>query len=332
LLSCTTAFAAGTQARANFAELPLAAFSSNSNSNWFNIFSLNAGALSLNAANAGQSVTINRRTNFGLVPLIINGKPAPVEAFKSVVQIGGCTAAKVGPRHFVLAAHCFFIGPGEFRPRTSVTVWALQTASPQEFQLTAQKIHLHPTWLEACKSHACTGFETGSAADVPGKVDLALVIVAEPTPEIETAQLDYDPLPAGEKVTLTGIGCTKGIREGRSEGLRLAQTQTIPPDALKHPGSLYSGIWEMAGKSYFVTPGNAANPEAASLCPGDSGGPVFRGTGAEARIIGINSDYTFDGPYEARGAISRTNLHTRIDDASLHQVGPWLRERVNGKL
>ena len=81
--------------------------------------------------------------------------------------------------------------------------------------------------------------------------------------------------------------------------------------------------------NYFFTPGvgfadpasfdtdaaiaAAGAPDAgvASICPGDSGGPVYRDDGTQTKIVGVNSYYDF-APSDTQG-ISFANWHTRLD-------------------
>ena len=83
--------------------------------------------------------------------------------------------------------------------------------------------------------------------------------------------------------------------------------------------------------SYLVTAGHAQDEQQASLCLGDSGGPLYlRGEGP--RIVGINADYSFkpsEDP-EDLGGVSWTDWHTRTALGARHGVGQWLIDmRVN---
>jgi hypothetical protein len=261
-------------------------------------------------------------------PDLINGKPAPAGLFPQVVSIDGCTATKVGPRHFLYAAHCVFIGPGAFKAPKSISVSAREIPNPRRYSLKVKSAHLHSSWLEGCRTIRCTGFETGTPKDHPGKVDLALIVVEDETPEIPEAEIDYQTVEEGDRLVLAGYGCTQGINSGGSDGLRYGFSRALGANALKHPGSLYAKHATTAARSNVITAGTVLDPNAPALCPGDSGGPLFRATGAKARIVGVAGDYTFKGRYESYGSIPVTNLHTRLDDNSLHEIGPWLRERL----
>lgn len=107
--------------------------------------------------------------------------------------------------------------------------------------------------------------------------------------------------------------------------MRYALSSTLPYSALIHEHSLYRDIAEISGQSNWVTPGYGVGAQNASLCPGDSGGPLLTKNANQAwEICGIAADYTFAGPYQD-GAVTVTNLHTRLDDESYNNVGGWIR-------
>ena len=107
--------------------------------------------------------------------------------------------------------------------------------------------------------------------------------------------------------------------------MRYALTKLIAAENLTHEHSLYKDIFEITGQSNWITPGFGLNSVHASLCPGDSGGPLLTKVNDEWKIVGIAADYTFDGRYQD-GAPTITNLHTRLDDQSFNNIGGWIRE------
>ena len=249
-------------------------------------------------------------------PPLINGEIAPEGMFPFVVGLGGCTATKVSPRHFLLAAHCIYSGPGEYRPPSRIRVGGRS--------LRVKSADIHPSWIEHCRASGCTGHESGSTRDHPGKVDLALIQVTEDTPSIPSIEIETAPIPVHSEVTLAGYGCTRGIGVGESYQLRFGNTRTESHLLLQHEGSLYRHISEIAASSYLITPGTSFDPKAPALCPGDSGGPLLLRAGDTMRVAGVAADYTFTGAYERRGAIPMSNLHTRLDSESMHRVGDWI--------
>ena len=46
-------------------------------------------------------------------------------------------------------------------------------------------------------------------------------------------------------------------------------------------------------QDFLLTPGRSLDSAEASLCPGDSGGPVYRDDRRGGTVVGINSYYSF---------------------------------------
>ncbi len=249
-------------------------------------------------------------------PNLINGKPVG-DLFQAVGTFDvGCTITKVGDRQFITAAHCVSgkersIGLSFKNHRGKVKV---------------RSLHLHPSWLKDCTNFNCTGKEVGGPNMTPGRADVAFFNVAEATPSIPVIAVNFHSFPYGTEVAMVGGGCTRGVEpEGRSK-MRYAITKTISAENLNHQHSLYKNIAEITGQADWVTPGYGVNVSHTSLCPGDSGGPLLTRNAANVwEIVGIAADYTFDGPYRD-GNVTVTNLHTRLDDESFHNIGGWIRD------
>ncbi|MDZ4677812.1 MAG: trypsin-like serine protease [Oligoflexia bacterium] len=248
---------------------------------------------------------------------LINGVIDHTGKFPFVALVGGCTATKVSPQHYILAAHCYM-------QKIKPLIHTMKN-SKQALSLDNSQISLHPSWIETCSKINCSGLEIGTPQDNPRKVDLAIVKLAKPDYSIPFVQIDYGSINTGESVVIAGFGCTADIGE-EGDGLRYAESIVVSADIMKHQHSLYAPVADLASQSNFVTPGYSYNTRYSSLCPGDSGGPVFRMKNSSPVLIGINADYTFFGPYER--SISVTNVHTRISDDSFYSVGKWVREQL----
>jgi hypothetical protein len=122
---------------------------------------------------------------------------------------------------------------------------------------------------------------------------------------------------------MTGYGCENGLNQSSGPArFKLERVTALSSTALLHPGSWVSTAQQAAdvAASYVITPGLAQSSSAASLCFGDSGGPLYRDTTAEQLVVGVNAYYTFaDG-----NGISTTNWHTRLDPAR-YGVLAWLQ-------
>lgn len=246
---------------------------------------------------------------------LINGMPVG-EKFQGVGTFNlGCTITKVGPKQFISAAHCI----GKSLPSLSLSFRGFNG------RVNVNSFHVHPSWIKDCwSSFRCTGHEVGSPRMTPGRADVVYINVKEETPGIPVIPVHFEELAIGTDVTMVGAGCTRNVEPGGYGKMRYATTSLIAPDGLTHEHSLYKEIYEVTGQSNWITSGIAADRRNASLCPGDSGGPLLTEIAGEWRIVGIAADYTFDGPYQD-GAPTITNLHTRLDDQSFHNIGAWIR-------
>lgn len=231
---------------------------------------------------------------------LVGGHVATEAEYPATVSLGGCTGVKVGPRHFLSAAHCF----GD---PNQATLSVSTDNNAQNFQtLTIASVNVHPQYAHCS---ACAG--DGSMSDFGYKPDVALIIVQELTPSIPVAVIDPTPVAVGTSVTLTGYGCENGV--GQPSGpsrFKVGDTRTIDPLSLSDAASIPG--------SFTSTYGPAADPSAPGLCPGDSGGPLYRaGTN---KVVGINALVSFSGeqgtPYG--------NWFTRLDQQSRYNVYAWL--------
>lgn len=245
---------------------------------------------------------------------LINGKPVG-DHFQGVGTFNlGCTITKVGPKQFISAAHCV----GKNLPTLSLSF------KNYSGKVNVSSFHIHPTWIKDCSQYHCTGHEVGSSRMTPGRSDVVFINVKEETPSIPVIPVHYDELQYGTDVTMVGAGCTRSVEPGGAGKMRYATTKLVSPEYLTHEHSLYKNIAEITGQSNWITEGYGKDRSYSSLCPGDSGGPLLTKIDGTWKIVGIAADYTFDGPYQD-GAPTITNLHTRLDDQSLNNIGGWIR-------
>lgn len=260
---------------------------------------------------------------------------------RSFIAIPNCSAVLATPTTILTAAHCIHdfsrTGKilGSYAPGRTFEIGNGLT-NERPLSVTIKSSHVHPTWERACTAtRPCDPNRAGAGND-PAVSDIAVLILTEPLHAIPAANLDLAAVLPGESIEIAGYGCEAGIGIGRS-GYRNSMLTTVADgkSALAHPGSQRGNAIDDTLSANFVTPGREDGGP--SLCPGDSGGPVYRalnaeekarlGRGEEVRqsLVGLNVDYTFSGPYEEQGAIAKTNIHARFDAPT---VKTWLADLI----
>lgn len=110
-------------------------------------------------------------------------------------------------------------------------------------------------------------------------------------------------------------------------------TPSTPSAPLPLPG-WFGGFSTEGGSAETATPAAAAPAPvdaAGGVCPGDSGGPLYRTSGGAPAVVGVNGKHTFSGgtPYwelgYSYGGVPTTNWHARVDASGGVRAGAWLR-------
>lgn len=305
-------------------------------------FALGVGllpALTFLSACALQEETLDGASQGRKEQNLIGGALAPADHFRSTVGIANrCTAAKVGAHLFLTAAHCVDaprgrLPPGtvvredglaeDFAPGATIPIhYGLSPTDGQVDDFTIVATTIHPSWL-------------ASTLDEPSKdgaADIAVFEIAEDTPFIPEAQVSLDRLPVGAEVVKLGWGCVTRANDPDHAGLlpyKTSEAWIVPVDHVDHEqprGTFFTeSQLEAIDDTYLITAGRAQGADLTSLCPGDSGGPLYLPE-SESVIVGVNSDYTFlprTDP-EDLGGISWTDWHTRTSIDSRHATGTWL--------
>lgn len=261
---------------------------------------------------------------------LINGEVASPAQFPATVFLieKKCTAAKVAPKVLLTAAHCVWdamakepsLAPG--RPLS----YAKDPKLPGK-PLTVTSVVIHPAWQAACTKDACISNEVTAKLDAP---DVAVIKVETDLDDVRVAQIEDKPLERGDRVIVLGYGCEAGVMGERPKlderKLKFSETSIIPATRTAHEGSPVTreDVPKVAG-SYAITGGPGLVNARAGLCPGDSGGPVYRWRGSKLVVVGVNSNYTFKA--DDTVGLPVTNFHTRLDGRSQHQVAKFLREQ-----
>ena len=250
-------------------------------------------------------------------PLLIGGSPVIDETdFPATVGISMkgklCTGSKIGPRQILTAGHCVednhgkkLVPDGE---DFGIFTYNVQSVPPDrthsERRIRTEKIVTHPRFR----------------SPNPGPDDIAIIFTAEDISWIPEARLEFNTTEVGTPVTVAGYGCEEGrnIRPTTSPRLKSASAATVSPtealeDLKQQPWfNLAERIWfrpKLKSETMHILRGSAAGATS-SVCPGDSGGPLFldKGNSKDPAIVGITSFSANGG-----GNFARWSFFVRID-------------------
>lgn len=190
--------------------------------------------------------------------------------------------------------------------------------------VTIKKSILSPPWVQFAKSNENSGY--GDLLDA-GRADLAIIETVEEIGKVVAgivpATVDTQPVAADADITLVGFGCEKweldaegnvtdnwGTRVtgeyGRTKTMSAQKTAELDwaewGDWYTENGYTLEDVVEYyatVSQGYRISAGPAIPPEKkgkprAGICPGDSGGGVYRGTG-DSKVVGVNSGFFSDG-------------------------------------
>lgn len=237
---------------------------------------------------------------------LIGGESANKDSLRATVWLNkSCTASKVGPKTFLTAGHCVFGDSqgrllADYLPGRKITI---ATHYDVKKRVTVDEVHSHETYVNFIQDRIRNGKSTSAGALVA--FDIALISVTDETNDIEIAEPDYEPVLNDETIILSGYGCTTNtIKKSGSGTYKMAMAKVVPSNVIER--DIYKRDITRAHEFNFYSEGKSLNKNAASICPGDSGGPVYREK--DRTIIGVNSQYIF----KDRTGLSYVNTHTRL--------------------
>lgn len=255
---------------------------------------------------------------------LVSGREARLDEFPSLVFLqfsdGVCSGTKVGPRHVLTAAHCLDTEDGTIAKSADrgASVTLRNAATPSGATYVVEVAETHPARRRSCETEGCG--HDDAAFDHP---DVGLLIFAEDV-KGETSSVLTSPLSTGDAVTVTGFGCAEVGGEGTGV-LRVHEDVIAAPSSA---AGLFSGVSREGAKAqsqrfYFTRGRSPITGRGASLCRGDSGGPLLARVEGGVAVAGVNSRLIFAEVGSLR--FQQVNWHARVDDASKETSRTWLR-------
>lgn len=281
------------------------------------VFRLAENALLSSSFEVANGTVVRREDWPTLVLAEIGGKPRPET----------CTGTLVGPRAILTAAHCVDDGAAQALPARLLVGASLVTL----------RCDIHPDYMK----------DAYAAPEPRNSHDYALCFVATEKKYAALNALRFEvvetqhALDEGERVMFTGYGCDRlSISSQGAMTWSQAKGKLSIGNALVEAAS---GTWPQKAEYLTVRSDPTKDP---SVCPGDSGAPLFTGVsalkpreGKSRRVRGVNSrvcgqlrgvSYSACAPYQIAGkwdAIS--SIATTAAPSFRSWAQQWLKEDRN---
>ncbi len=249
---------------------------------------------------------------------LIGGSVMKKQYPATLTILGGCTATKIAPRRLITAAHCVEGNSSlmAIGSQISLVNQAGRSSAPKQTQVvTIASIDIDSERLKQCSRGECLQIGAGGTTS-----DVAVITTKESLTSFPASvSIDLTDVAAGVSSAVVGSGCETSVADARSfdydlRRLKFGVSPIVSVSNAYHANSQFSWAFpdrKVVDSFLIFTSGPGARAGAFGLCPGDSGGPLYRsGTN---KLIGINATYIFLNAFD----LPYTNGFTRLSSKAL---------------
>lgn len=252
---------------------------------------------------------------------VIGGQEARPLQFPATLFIPGCSAAKIGARHILTAAHCILDDHGQleraYEPGQTFTVYyGVKLATAQQMKVEVVQAVAHPQFV---KEIANGGRHFENYADV------AVIRVKSLPDHIPSAVIQADGVAGGESIMFTGYGCEELPAHLDVLNSDFGRTLTGYEERYGNHRLKYKEVNVAQRQAIMLVIRNELSADVFventaekrfSGCPGDSGSAAYINDGKT--IVGVNS---FINPLNS--------YITRLDRQAGHSVYEWVHQQLS---
>jgi hypothetical protein len=301
----------------------------------------------------GILLTLSCRPHTASEVKLIGGEEVGREQFPATFLLRtGCTGTKIAKDLIITAAHCvmsreFMDIKPQYLPQGETPLSLVRERVVyrdldfDDIPFEVKDTLVYEPYFAACQERCLN--PDSLAFQKPNPQDVALIRIVLPNPEFAEIPLaeigsQRDFTGSGQKVTIMGYGCTEGVNEplASKSRLKVKELRLLVASEISASDLIPEEIRATFLKHYYQTPGQnwterdvRLGERAASLCPGDSGGPVYAAMDDGFSVIGINSFMV--SPEDDERGISAVNAHAKVDRESAPEVFRWIQRVAAGE-